>query len=70
MILVKAGPAVDRVISQLLEAGVECDDLVVDCGNSLWTDTIRREREYSGPLSLLRVGRVRRRAGSPLRGPR
>ena len=47
MILVKAGPAVDRVISQLLEAGVESDDLVVDCGNSLWTDTIRREREYS-----------------------
>lgn len=48
IILVKAGPAVDRVISQLLEAGIERDDLVVDCGNSLWTDTIRREREYSG----------------------
>ena len=48
IILVQAGPAVDRVISQLLEAGIEDDDLVVDCGNSLWTDTIRREREYSG----------------------
>ena len=48
IILVKAGPAVDRVISELLEAGIERDDLVVDCGNSLWTDTIRREREYSG----------------------
>lgn len=48
IILVKAGPAVDRVISQLLESGIEYDDLVVDCGNSLWTDTIRREREYSG----------------------
>ncbi len=48
IILVKAGPAVDAVIGQLLDAGIEADDLVVDCGNSLWTDTIRREREYSG----------------------
>ena len=48
IILVKAGPAVDRVIGQLLEAGIEVDDLVVDCGNSRWTDTIRREKEYSG----------------------
>ncbi|HEU4344904.1 MAG TPA: NAD(P)-binding domain-containing protein, partial [Candidatus Binatia bacterium] len=47
VILVKAGPAVDTVTKQLIEAGVERDDLIVDCGNSQWTDTIRREKEYS-----------------------
>jgi 6-phosphogluconate dehydrogenase len=47
VILVKAGPAVDTVVKQLIEAGVEKEDLIVDCGNSQWTDTIRREKEYS-----------------------
>ena len=47
VVLVKAGPAVDTVVKQLVEAGLEKDDLIVDCGNSLWTDTIRRERDYS-----------------------
>ncbi|WP_437478945.1 NADP-dependent phosphogluconate dehydrogenase [Sorangium sp. So ce1014] len=47
VILVKAGPPVDMVVKQLLEAGVEPDDIVVDLGNSLWTDTIRREQEYA-----------------------
>jgi 6-phosphogluconate dehydrogenase len=47
IILVKAGPAVDSVTQQLIEAGVEPDDIVVDCGNSMWTDTIRREKEYA-----------------------
>jgi len=46
VILVKAGPAVDAVVKQLIEAGVEKEDLIVDCGNSQWTDTIRREKEY------------------------
>ena len=47
VLLVKAGPAVDAVTKQLIDAGVERDDLIVDCGNSQWTDTIRREKEYS-----------------------
>ncbi|MGH7834602.1 MAG: NADP-dependent phosphogluconate dehydrogenase [Candidatus Binatia bacterium] len=47
VVLVKAGPAVDAVVKQLTESGVDRDDLIVDCGNSLWTDTIRREKEYS-----------------------
>jgi 6-phosphogluconate dehydrogenase len=47
IILVKAGPAVDAVVDQLLQAGVEPADLVVDCGNSQWTDTIRRETHYA-----------------------
>lgn len=48
VVLVQAGSAVDAVVRQLIEAGVESDDLVVDCGNSQWTDTIRREKEYAG----------------------
>src|ERR671912_220521 len=47
IILVKAGPAVDAVTQQLMDAGLEKDDLVIDCGNSLWTDTIRREKDYA-----------------------
>jgi 6-phosphogluconate dehydrogenase len=47
LILVKAGPPVDAVVEQLLGAGVEPEDIVVDCGNSLWTDTIRREKQYA-----------------------
>src|SRR5438094_10327535 len=47
LIFVKAGAPVDSVVEQLLGAGVETDDIVVDCGNSLWTDTIRREKQYA-----------------------
>ncbi len=43
----KAGPAVDIVATQLIEAGLAKEDILVDCGNSQWTDTIRREKEYS-----------------------
>ncbi len=56
IVLVKAGPAVDKVVGQLVEEGIEPDDLVVDCGNSLWTDTIRREREYAGRLKFFGSG--------------
>src|SRR5689334_24707703 len=47
IILVKAGKAVDAVVEELLASGVEPDDIVVDCGNSLWTDTIRREKQHA-----------------------
>src|SRR5688572_4559823 len=47
IILVKAGPAVDAVVDQLIGAGAEPADIIVDCGNSLWTDTIRREKHYA-----------------------
>ncbi len=46
LILVKAGAPVDAVTQQLIEAGVDPQDIIVDCGNSLWTDTIRREQQY------------------------
>ena len=56
IILVKAGPAVDAVVKQLFEAGVEPDDIVVDCGNSMWTDTIRREKEYAAKCKFFGSG--------------
>ena len=56
-----------RSSKQLIAAGVEKDDIVVDCGNSLWTDTIRREKEYADQLQVLRLGRLRRRGGRALR---
>ncbi len=56
IILVKAGGAVDAVVKQLIAAGVEKDDIIVDCGNSLWTDTIRREKEYDGQCKFFGSG--------------
>lgn len=42
--MVKAGPAVDSVISGLLKY-LDKGDIIVDAGNSLYTDSIRRTRE-------------------------
>ncbi len=56
IILVKAGPAIDAVVQQLLEAGLEKDDIVIDAGNSLWTDTIRREKDYAAKLKFFGSG--------------
>ncbi|MCC7145574.1 MAG: NADP-dependent phosphogluconate dehydrogenase [Phycisphaeraceae bacterium] len=47
VLLVKAGKAVDDSVSQLLPL-LEKGDIVVDGGNSQWTDTIRREKELAG----------------------
>jgi 6-phosphogluconate dehydrogenase len=56
IILVKAGAAVDAVVKQLLESGVETDDIVIDCGNSQWTDTIRREKELAAQCKFFGSG--------------
>lgn len=56
IVLVKSGPAVDAVCEGLIQAGIEPDDIIVDSGNSLWTDTIRREREYRGALMFFGSG--------------
>ncbi len=56
VVLVKAGAAVDAVCEQLIAAGAGPDDIVVDGGNSLWTDTIRRERDLRGKLSFFGSG--------------
>ncbi len=46
VILVQAGYATDAVINQLIPL-VDKEDIIVDGGNSLWTDTIRREKELA-----------------------
>jgi 6-phosphogluconate dehydrogenase len=43
MIMVKAGAPVDAVIDQLVPL-LEPGDVIIDGGNSLWTDTQRREK--------------------------
>ena len=42
-IMVKAGAPVDAVIEQLIPL-LEPGDIIIDGGNSLWTDTQRREK--------------------------
>ena len=46
IILVQAGPATDAVIAGLVPL-LDDDDIIIDGGNSLWTDTIRREKELN-----------------------
>ena len=44
IIMVKAGPATDAVIEELIPL-LETDDIVIDAGNAHFPDTIRREAE-------------------------
>ncbi|MDO4911181.1 MAG: NADP-dependent phosphogluconate dehydrogenase [Corynebacterium sp.] len=46
LIMVQAGKATDAVINQLADA-MEPGDIIIDGGNALYTDTIRREAEMS-----------------------
>ena len=46
VILVKAGGPVDAVIDQLTPL-LEKGDVVIDGGNTLWSDTIRREKQLN-----------------------
>src|SRR5579863_3121679 len=54
MMLVKAGTAVDEFIEQLLPH-LEPGDIIIDGGNSLYTDTIRRTK-YVESKGLLFIG--------------
>ena len=54
MIMVKAGAPVDAVIEQLIPL-LDKDDIVIDCGNSLYTDTERRDAWLAG-LGLRFIG--------------
>lgn len=47
LIMVKAGAGTDAVIQQLLPL-LEKDDVMVDCGNTFYKDTIRRAQELDG----------------------
>ncbi|MGL5358326.1 MAG: NADP-dependent phosphogluconate dehydrogenase, partial [Shewanella sp.] len=67
---VPAGAAVDGVCSALIAAGIEADDIVIDTGNSLWTDTVEREARYQGQFiffsSAVSGGEVGARFGPSL----
>ena len=54
MMLVKAGPPVDEFIEQLIPA-LEPGDIIIDGGNSLFEDTIRRTK-YVESKGLLYIG--------------
>jgi 6-phosphogluconate dehydrogenase len=43
---VPAGSPVDQVCENLIGAGIQPDDIVIDTGNSLWIDTVEREAKY------------------------
>ncbi|QSX31129.1 NADP-dependent phosphogluconate dehydrogenase [Shewanella cyperi] len=70
LLSVPAGSPVDGVCDALLQAGIEADDIVIDTGNSLWTDTVARERHYQGKLvffsSAVSGGEVGARFGPSL----
>ena len=46
IILVQAGRATDAVIEGLLPL-LDPNDIIIDGGNALWTDTIRREKDLN-----------------------
>ncbi|WP_034270962.1 NADP-dependent phosphogluconate dehydrogenase [Actinospica robiniae] len=46
IVMVKAGSATDAVIEQLVGL-LDPDDIVIDCGNTHFTDTIRREKDLA-----------------------
>ena len=43
---VPAGAPVDQVCENLIGAGIQADDIIIDTGNSLWMDTVAREKKY------------------------
>ncbi|MEW6982963.1 NADP-dependent phosphogluconate dehydrogenase [Colwelliaceae bacterium 6471] len=49
---VPAGSPVDQVSESLIGAGIQPDDIVIDTGNSLWTDTVARELKYKNNFIL------------------
>jgi 6-phosphogluconate dehydrogenase len=68
IVMVKAGLAVDAVLDQLLEL-LEPGDVVIDGGNSFFSDTVRREkRAAERGVALLGVGISGGEEGA-LRGP-
>jgi len=63
LIMVKAGDPTDAVIDELADA-MEEGDIIIDGGNALYTDTIRREKAMrERGLQLRRRGHLRRRGG-------
>ncbi|BDU39982.1 NADP-dependent phosphogluconate dehydrogenase [Vibrio nigripulchritudo] len=49
---VPAGHIVDDVVQALIQAELTNEDIVIDTGNSLWTDSCSREVRYSGKVKF------------------
>ncbi|MDX2321922.1 MAG: NADP-dependent phosphogluconate dehydrogenase, partial [Moritella sp.] len=49
---VPAGPVVEIICQDLLAAGLELDDIVVDTGNSEWRDSVARAQSYAGKFNF------------------
>lgn len=49
---VPAGAPVDQVCENLIGAGIQPDDIIIDTGNSLWVDTVAREEKYKNNFLL------------------
>lgn len=49
---VPAGSPVDQVCENLIGAGIQPDDIIIDTGNSLWVDTVAREEKYKSNFLL------------------
>ncbi|MGL1957474.1 MAG: NADP-dependent phosphogluconate dehydrogenase [Colwellia sp.] len=67
---VPAGAPVDHICQNLIEAGIQPDDIIIDTGNSLWADTVARERKYKSDFlffsSAVSGGEVGARFGPSL----
>ncbi len=49
---VPAGAPVDQICENLIDAGILPDDIIIDTGNSLWIDTVAREKKYQSNFLL------------------
>ncbi|MGJ8482867.1 NADP-dependent phosphogluconate dehydrogenase [Pseudoalteromonas sp. SYSU M81236] len=56
LLLVPAGELVDKVCTELAEAGVDSDDIIVDCGNSNYKDGISRKLKYQNKFEFATMG--------------
>ncbi|WP_394184278.1 NADP-dependent phosphogluconate dehydrogenase [Pseudoalteromonas tetraodonis] len=56
LLLVPAGELVDAVCNELIEAGVQCSDIIVDCGNSNYKDGIKRKLKYQDKFEFATMG--------------
>ncbi|MFI4819086.1 MAG: NADP-dependent phosphogluconate dehydrogenase [Enterobacterales bacterium] len=55
-LIIKPGKPVDLTIN-LLKKFIKKDDIIIDCGNSLYTDTLRRNKElYKNGFKFIGVG--------------
>jgi 6-phosphogluconate dehydrogenase len=66
-VMVKSGQPVDDVILELLEY-LNPEDIIIDCGNSNWNDTDRRQHELENKVNFIGCG-VSGGSQGALKGP-